>query len=68
VKRAVRNQLSGADDTIKDYRARLDELKDEFLARLSLQTGANVAQTGGVVAQTEIKIVRVLEVVEDISM
>src|SRR4051794_21131673 len=45
--------MSNVDDTIQEYTTKLEELKEEFQRRLSLQTGATVKRV-------EVTVIRVL--------
>jgi hypothetical protein len=68
VKRVLKNQVSGAADSIEEYRANLDKLKEEFQLRLQLRTGASVNDTKVEISEIGVKVVRVLQAVEDIGM
>jgi hypothetical protein len=58
VKRALKNKLSGADESIEEYRDKLVALKDEFGIRLSLETGTIVARTEEITMRTELIVQR----------
>jgi peptide subunit release factor 1 (eRF1) len=65
VRKALKNVVSGVDDTIQEYCSKLEDLKEEFRAWLAVVTGVAVAQMETIMAETEIKVVRVLKVLED---